>query len=405
MNILILTQYFPPETGAPQNRLYDLAIKLQNKGAKVSILTAFPNYPQYDIFQGYRGSVFRSEAMSGLQVYRSWIFVSPRKSIFFRLLNYFSFTVSSLFTGLYKTGKTDLIICESPPLFLGFTAVMLKRWKRARLVFNVSDLWPESAVKLGIVRNRLLIGLSERLESWIYRNADFITGQTQGIVSNIRSRFPDKRLFWLPNGVDVDELHSRLTGRDWRTQEGFGKEDLLFYFGGLLGYAQGLDCIIQAASLVKDLPEVKFIIIGDGPEKERLIALKERLGATNVYFFKGVPKDQISDVIQSIDVGIIPLKKLDLFLGAIPSKIFEILCLKKPILVGIEGEAKELFIEQARAGLPFEPENETALADQVRHVHVHRNQLSQWGSNGYAYVTAHFNRVTIADTFYEFINK
>lgn len=404
MNILILTQYFPPETGAPQNRLYDLALKLQNKGAKVSILTAFPNYPQYEIFQGYRCSVFRSEAMAGLQVYRSWIFVSPRKSIFFRMLNYFSFTVSSLLTGLFKTGKTDLIICESPPLFLGFTAVLLKCWKRAKLVFNVSDLWPESAVKLGIVRNRLLIGLSERLETWIYRNADFITGQTQGIVSNIRSRFPDKRLFWLPNGVDVDELQSRLTGRDWRTQEGFIKEDLLFYFGGLLGYAQGLDCIIQAASLVKDLPEVKFIIIGDGPEKERLLELKERLSATNIYFFKGVPKDQIADVIQSIDVGIIPLKKLDLFLGAIPSKIFEILCLKKPILLGIEGEAKKLFIEQARAGLPFDPENATALAAQVRYVHAHRDQLPEWGRNGHAYVTAHFNRSTIADAFYTFIS-
>ncbi len=404
MNILILTQYFPPETGAPQNRLHDLALKLQGRGASVSVLTAFPNYPQYEVFPGYRGRFYRKETMDGLQVYRSWIFVSRRKSVLLRLINYFSFTFSALLVGLLKTGATDLIICESPPLFLGFTAVLLKRWKRARLVFNVSDLWPETAVKLGIVRNRLLIGLSERLETWIYRHSDFITGQTQGIVGNIRQRFPGKRIFWLPNGVDVDELESRLTGSDWRTREGFGKDDLLFYFGGLLGYAQGLDCIIQAAALVKDLPEVKFILIGEGPEKERLMELKDALGTSNVYFFRGVPKDQIADVIQSIDVGIIPLKKLDLFLGAIPSKLFEILCLEKPVLLGIEGEARELFIEQARAGLAFEPENATALAAQIRYMHANRSQLQEWGRNGHAYVTAHFNRSTIADAFYAFIN-
>lgn len=405
MNILILTQYFPPETGAPQNRLHDLALKLKGRGAHVSILTAFPNYPQYEIFPGYRGSIYCKETMDGLQIYRSWIFVSRRKSVLLRLVNYFSFTISSLLVGVLKTGAADLIICESPPLFLGFTAVLLKRWKGARLVFNVSDLWPETAVKLGIVRNRLLIGLSERLENWIYRHSDYITGQTQGIVGNIRQRFPGKRIFWLPNGVDVEELESRLSGMDWRTREGFGNEDLLFYFGGLLGYAQGLDCIIQAAALVKDLPEVKFILIGEGPEKERLMELKETLDASNVFFFMGVPKNQIADVIQSIDVGIIPLKKLDLFLGAIPSKIFEILCLQKPVLLGIEGEAKELFIEQARAGLAFEPENAADLAAQVRYMHSHRDQLSEWGRNGHAYVTAHFNRSTIADAFYAFVKR
>lgn len=404
MKILILTQYFPPETGAPQNRLYDLAIKLLNRGVQVSILTAFPNYPLYEVFPGYRSSIYRKETMADLKVYRSWIFVSRRKSLLFRLINYFSFTFSSFWVGLLKIGAADLIICESPPLFLGFTAILLKRWKKAKLVFNVSDLWPETAVKLGIVRNRLLITLSEHLETCIYHHSDFITGQTQGITNNIRQRFPNKRILWLPNGVDMDELKARLTGGDWRIREGFSKDDLLFYFGGLLGYAQGLDCIIQAAAMVKDLTEVKFILIGEGPEKGRLMELKEALGASNVYFFKGVPKDQIADVIQSIDVAIIPLKKLDLFLGAIPSKIFEILSLEKPLLLGIGGEAKELFIEQACAGLAFEPENGAALAAQVRYVYANKHLLPTWGRNGHSYVSTHFNRSAIADSFYRFIN-
>jgi len=401
----VLTQYFPPETGAPQNRLYDLALKLQQKGASVSVLTAFPNYPQYEIFPGYESCIFRKEYMDGMEICRSWIFVSRRRSLFFRLLNYFSFTVSSLLAGVLKTGPADLILCESPPLFLGFTAVLLKRWKRAKLVFNVSDLWPESAVKLGIVRNRLLISLSEYLERWIYCHSDYVTGQTRGIISNIQRRFPEKRLFWLPNGVDITALQSRLTDCDWRLKVGFGKDDLLFYFGGLMGYAQGLDCIVRAAAMVKDLPEVKFVLIGEGPEKERLMELKEKLDASSVYFFKGVPKNQIANVIQSIDIGIIPLKKLELFQGAIPSKIFEILALKKPILLGVDGEAKELFIKQAGAGLAFEPENPQSLVSQIRYMYNHRDQLTRWGTNGHMYVIEHFDRAKIAEDFYRFVCK
>lgn len=405
MRILVLTQYFPPETGAPQNRLHDLALKLQQKGSTVHILTAFPNYPQYEIFPGYNGRFFMREVMDGLAVYRSWIFVSRRKSMFFRLLNYFSFTISSFLAGVFKVGKTDIIICESPPLFLGFTAVLLKWIKGAKLVFNVSDLWPESAVKLGLIRSSPLIWLSEVLERWIYRHSDKISGQTQGIVNSIKNRFPSKSVFWLRNGTDMNELSSWLQGRDWRTEQGFSKEDILFYFGGLIGYAQALDCIIHAAGLLKSNPKVKFVIIGDGPDKDRLVALKEQIEADNVFFFKGVPKSEITDIINSIDVGIIPLKKIELFQGAIPSKIFEILSLKKPVLLGVEGEAKSLFIDQAQAGLAFEPENANDLVKQINNMLKSKEQWAVWGENGHSFVTQHFNRVQIADDFYEFIQS
>ena len=403
MKILVLTQYFPPETGAPQNRLFDLAQKLRLKGAEVSILTAFPNYPQYEIFPGYQGRFFMQETLEGLNIIRSWIYVSQKKSIFFRLLNYFSFTISSFLAGVFKVGKVDIIICESPPLFLGFTAVLLKWIKRAQLVFNVSDLWPESAVKLGLIQNKQLISLSEGLENWIYRHSDKISGQTQGIVNDIKGRFPSKPVFWLRNGTDMEELTSRLKGIDWRSQQGFAKEDVLFYFGGLIGYAQALDCIIQAAAILKGIPNAKFIIIGDGPDKDRLVDLKTQLQANNVYFFKGVPKGQIADIIHSIDIGIIPLKKIDLFLGAIPSKIFEILSLKKPVLLGVEGEAKMLFIDEAKAGLAFEPENPIDLARKITFMLENQDQLVIWGQNGHAYVNEYFNRHTIANDFYTFI--
>lgn len=405
MNILFITQYFPPETGAPQNRLYDLAMKLHEQGDHVTVLTAFPNYPKYKIFPGYGGTFWSSEQMDGLTIHRSWIYVSVRRSVFFRLMNYFSFTLSALITGLFKTGKTDLIFCESPPLFLGWTAVILKWWKGARLVFNVSDLWPESAVKLGIVTSPLLIRLSTWLEHWIYRHSNLISGQTQGIVADIQSRFPAKPMFWLPNGVDSDDIENRISGRDWRISQGFHPNDILVFFGGLLGYAQGLDTLVRAAVEVKDISQIKMIIMGDGPERERLIFLKEKLRADNLFILPGVPKLEIIDVIRSIDIGIIPLKKLDLFKGAIPSKLFETLYLKKPILLGVEGEAKDLFIDEAGAGLSFEPENHLELAQGIRYYATHPEKISMHGLQGHDFVVQRFDRRRIATSFWEWIQK
>ncbi|MFN0034534.1 MAG: glycosyltransferase family 4 protein [Saprospiraceae bacterium] len=405
MKILILTQYFPPETGAPQNRLYEIALRLHDFGANVSVLTGFPNYPKYEVFAPYRGKFYQRESMEGLDVHRAYIYARPGKRLTNRLLNYFSFVFSSLWAGLFKVGRVDLILCESPPLFLGWTAVWLKSRHRARLLFNVSDLWPESAVKLGLVKSPLLLKASTWLEEWIYQKSDLISGQTQGIISDIQKRFPSKPFFWLKNGVDATELNSRLTGRNWRSENGFSEHDLLFYFGGLIGYAQGIDCIIRAAAQVQDLPQAKFVIVGEGPEKERLMQLKHDLGPQNVHFFSGVPKSEIADVIQTMDAGIIPLKKLDLFLGAIPSKIFEILCLKKPLLLGIEGEAKELFIEQGEAGWAFEPENSSQLATLVRQIAATPEMLREKGDNGYRYVRQHFDRQQIADDFWQFLNR
>lgn len=403
MTILLLTQYFPPETGAPQNRLYDLAQKLRQRGDKVIILTGFPNYPKYEVFKGYKGKRYMQEEIDGLPVHRSYIYVSKNKSILNRLLNYFSFTFSALLIGWWKVEKVDLIICESPPLFLGWTAVILKYLKKSQLIFNVSDLWPESAVRLGIVNNAFLIQISTWLEEWIYKKSDKISGQTQGILANIRQRFPNKPYFWLRNGVDYKELQSRLSGRNWRFENGFTNEDLLFYFGGLIGYAQGLDCVIKAGAKLKEYPEVKFIIVGEGPEKDRLIKLKEELDANNVHFIPGVPKSEVADVIASMDVGVVPLKKLDLFWGAIPSKIFEILCLGKPILLGIKGEAKEIFIDQAQAGIAFEPEDDVDLIKKIRQFLDNQSLIKILGENGKRFVVENFDRHAITSDFQKFL--
>lgn len=403
MKILILTQYFPPEVGAPQNRLFELAIRLQQKGAEITVLTAMPNYPQMIIHREYRGMFYAFEEMNGLKIHRAWIYVTKSKSIFKRLLNYFSFVITSFIIGLFKTRKYDYILCESPPLFLGITAYALKVIKRSKLIFNVSDLWPESAEKLGLVTNKYFLKMAVVLEEFLYYHSAIITGQTQGIVSNISTRFPQKKIFWLPNGVNLSYYNSDEVKRDWRKDNHFNIDDFILLYAGIIGHAQGLEVIIKCAEIVKKQTNIKFVILGSGPEKEKLINLKSELDTQNVLFFDAVGKSAMPEVIEASDVAIIPLKRLDLFKGAIPSKIFENLAMKKPILLGVEGEAKTLFIDEGNCGLDFIPEDAEDLAKKIMVLFQNRSQLNTLGENGFKYVQKNFTRDKIATEFWKYL--
>jgi glycosyltransferase involved in cell wall biosynthesis len=406
MKLLILTQYFPPEVGAPQNRLYELAVRLQQKGAEVTILTAMPNYPQMEIHSAYKGKFYSKEVLNELTIHRSWIYVSKSKGIFKRLLNYFSFVFSSLFIGLIKIKKHDILLVESPPLFLGITAYLLAKAKRAKLVFNVSDLWPESAEKLGLVENKLFLKLATYLEEFCYKKASLITGQTQGICTNISNRFPHKKVYWLKNGVDINYYDlTKTESTNWRLENGFAIDDFLLIYAGILGHAQGLEIIINAAKLLQNQTTIKFIFLGSGPEKEKLESLCSENSLPNVFFFDVVPKKQMQNILISTDASIIPLRKLDLFKGAIPSKIFENLALKKPILLGVDGEARELFINNGNCGLYFEPENHEELAKQIMQLYGNNDLAHTLGENGYSFVSRDFNRDIIAQNFWQELSK
>ncbi len=404
MRLIILTQYFPPEVGAPQNRLYEIAVRLKQKGVDIEILTAMPNYPKMEIHEGYKGKWYLKENMDGMTVHRSWIRVSKSKGMFSRLMSYFSFVFSSMWIGVFKLSKADYLICESPPLFLGMSALVLKRFKRAKLIFNVSDLWPETAEKLGLIENKLLLSVTRKLEEHLYKKATLVTGQTQGIVKNIKDRFPSKALHWLPNGVDVSFYDEQKIAGKWRAENGFGSDDFLILYAGIIGHAQGLEIILKAAERTKGYP-VKWILLGSGPEKEKLISMKEQMKMDNVYFFEPLPKLIMPGVWKSVDVSLVPLRRIDLFKGAIPSKIFESAAMKKPILLGVEGEAKELFIDEGKAGLAFIPDDGDDLAAKAMHLYNNRAEIAVLGENGHKYVNVRFNRNTIAENFYELLSK
>ena len=400
MKLLILTQYYPPEIGAPQNRLHELAIRLKKKGVQVEVLTALPNYPKMEVFEEYRNRQEREETIEGITVHRSWIYVSPSKSIIARLLNYFSFVWSSYWRGR-RLQSFDYLMVESPPLFLGYSAMALSKKLNAKLIFNVSDLWPESAEKLGLVTNKGLLKMAYKLEKKCYKAATLITGQTQGIVNDIKQRFPEKKVSWLPNGVDISFYDpDKIPDSDFRKVNGFKEEDVIFFYGGILGHAQGLEIIIEAAKGLENT-NAQFVIQGAGPEKEHLLALHKKYALKNIHFFDPVKKTEMPGILKSVDIAIIPLKKLDLFKGAIPSKIFEALAMKKPLLLGVDGEARKHFIENAKAGLFYTPEDVDNLKKQVLYFLENPNETKNMGERARNYVADVFDRNKIAEGLYD----
>lgn len=407
MRIIFLTQYFPPETGAPQNRLFAMAQALKTKGAEVTVLTAMPNYPDMRIQEAYRGKFHLHETLQGLHVHRAWIFVSQGRGIFARLLNYFSFVFTSFIVGLFKLKKADVLLVESPPLFLGITAMWLARLKGAKLVFNVSDLWPESAVQLGLVTNSTMIGLSTWLEERCYQRAALITGQTQGIVRNITARFPAKKVLWIPNGVDFEAIASAedVPLSDIRERLGIAPDHLVLAYAGIVGHAQGLQVVLEAAALLRERKDIHFIIMGDGPERQKLKELKKRLDPIAVHFVDRMPRRELLGMMRSIDAVVVPLLRNELFLGAIPSKIFEALALSKPVLLGVDGEARELFINAGEAGLYFTPEQAGSLAKAAILYADDRSLVERHGANGERYVKAHFDRNVISNTLWDAVEQ
>lgn len=394
MKILFLTQYCPPEVGAPQNRIFEMAKHLKSFGNEVTILTAMPNYPKGEIFDGYKGKKLVKEELDGVSIVRTSIYTSKEKTFVKRLRNYLSFTFSSVFTGAKNVGEQDVVIVESPPLFLGWSGYVIAKKKKAKFIFNVSDLWPESAVKLDMLHNKMLIKMSTRLEEFCYRKAAAVTGQTQGIVDNIVSRgFGKDKVHLITNGIDTDlfkpENRSVELRQEWNIDDKFA-----ICYAGIHGLAQGLQVIINAAEILKEHKDIQFVFVGEGPEKPKLMEMVKEKQLSNVKFIGLQPKKNMPKIVASMDAAIIPLKKLDLFKGALPSKMFETLSSETAIILSAEGEAEKL-IKAAKAGITVEPENPKELADAVLKLYEDKELRKAMGENGRKYVIEHYSRKNI----------
>ncbi len=396
--IVVLTQYYPPEHGAPQNRLHDLARRWVSSGHDVTVLTAMPNYPTGQIFPAYQGKFTFTESIDGIKVIRCWILPTKKKSTLRQLVCYFSFVKSSAFIGLFKLGKSDFLICESPPLFLGFTALFLKFVKDTRLVMNISDLWPESAVQLGMIGKGPALSFLEWFEKLLYRKSALVSCQTEGIVEGVKKRYPASRTFLFPNGVDLDMFIRQPKDANFAATHGIPKDYFVIGYAGNHGRSQALSQVIEAARLLKD-NKLFFAFFGDGPEKEELQRKASGMGLENLKFFDSVPRDRMAYLLSQFDIAIVPLKDIKIFEGARPSKIFELMAGQIPFIFCGKGEGAEVALKSGCAKV-VPPENPEKLAGAIMEfAKLAKEDLAKSGEKGRLYVSENFNRAVLADQF------
>ncbi len=400
MKLGILTQYYPPEIGAPQARLSELAREFVERGHEVFVLTGMPNYPGGRIYHGY-GGIFRREERDGVSVLRAYIYPTKSLGMVRRLANYLSFVFSSLFVGTMALPRLDYLMTESPPLFLGITSYLLSRLKGARWIFNISDLWPESAVRLGLVGEGWSLRAAYALEAFCYRKAWLVSGQSKEILEDIQRRFRHVPTYHLSNGVDTNLFRPEYRSPDVRHELAEGKSCVAIY-AGLHGIAQGLDQILEAAACLQDLDDFRIIFVGDGPEKERLVNQARTMGLTNVRFLGPIPHEAVPGLLASADISLIPLKHR--LPGAVPSKLYEAMGAGLPVVVVADGEAADT-VREAQAGIVVSPGNVEALALVLRDLAKSAETRSRLGNRGRQAAVARFDRQAIVGAFINFLEK
>jgi glycosyltransferase involved in cell wall biosynthesis len=399
MKLLVLTQYYPPESGAPQNRLSDLAKRLHRRGHQIEVLTALPNYPGNVIFPEYVGRANTVEVLDDVRVARVGILVPRDGSVKQRLRGYLSFAANALFRGPRLVSRPDILMMESPPLFSALAGIPLSRLLRARFVPNISDLWPKSAVEMGMVRPGPSLKAAELLEAAMYRSAALVTVQTAGIQADIKRRFPSVRVELYPNGVDMDMFgRSSPEARSViRREYGWGDATTVFGYTGLLGLAQALEQVLSALEKIPSGHDVHVAFFGDGPRRTALEARIREHGITRARVYGLVPRDRIADVQNAMDVGLVPLADSPVFHMARPSKMFEFMAAARPIILCARGEAVDIVENDgAPCGLAVPPERPEALAAAMQVLAANAGTRRQMGAVGRALVAGRFDRDAIA---------
>jgi colanic acid biosynthesis glycosyl transferase WcaI len=405
MRILYLSQYFPPEVGATQTRAYEMASHLVRCGHQVTMVTEVPNHPSGIIPPAYRGKLYERAELDGIDVIRVWVKASPQKTFAARMAFYGTYMLSASLAGLcLGRGPYDILYATSPPLFVGGAGLTLNYLRRIPLVFEVRDLWPESAVALGELTNPRAVALAGKLEEMCYNRARYIVVVTEGIRRRLEERGFGRKLILIPNGANTHRFRPEPeAGAVFRRQMGLDAKFLVVY-AGIHGLAQGLDRVVEAAWLLRQDPDVHFLFVGEGPKKADLVAQQERLGLANITMLAEQPRSTIPAILSAADVALVPLRRLELFRGALPSKMFDAWACACPILLGIDGEAREV-LEQSGAGRFVEPEDPAAMAQAIVTLRQEPGRLREYGEKGRRFVEAHYSREHLAARLEELLCK
>ena len=397
MNILVLTENFPPETNAAATRVYERACYWVRWGHSVTVVTCAPNFPDGVLFEGYRNRWHQSESMDGIRVVRVKTFISPNRGVVRRSLDFLSFGISGLVAALFEP-RPDVVIGNSPQLAAAAAGYGVGALRRVPFVFEVADLWPASIVAVGAVKRALPLMFLEKLELYLYRRAATVVALTAAIKDNLVTRgIAAEKIAVVRNGVDLTRYGPRPRDEALAQAWGLGGKFVVGYVG-THGMAHGLGNVLDAAERLRDAPEIVFMFVGAGAERDMLIADAQRRGLGNVMFQPVQPKENLASVWSLCDIALTLLRDTPLFAGALPTKMFEAIGMGLPIVLATpEGEASQL-LRDIGAGVWVPPEDPAALASAIRSLHADPENRQRLAAARRAAAPSHSREARARDT-------
>jgi glycosyltransferase involved in cell wall biosynthesis len=408
MRVLLVHQYFLEEDDHGGSRWNEITKQWTEDGHTITVIAGMMHYSSSEKRAEYKGKLFKRKRQGVLNIIRCHVSESYNSSFIGRLWAYFSFVFSSLWAGLFMTkGKFDVIIVTSPPLFIAISGYLISRFKRTPFVFEIRDLWPESAIDTGVVTNKLVIKLAFALEAFVYKKATLINVLTPAFRETLIEKKkvnPDKIIF-IPNAADFtlsDKILLNFEKVSFRKEHNLEGKFVIIYVGAH-GIANHLEQIIDTGLLLLNT-NVLFLLIGDGMEKKRLVALAKEKKLNNIRFLDPVPKAEVFKYILASDMGTSVLKNVDTFKTVYSNKTFDYMSCKIPILMAIDGVSKKL-VEDAQAGEFVEPENPKDFAEKIKFYLNNPDQVLKQGENGYKFAKSNFDRTVLAEKYIGLIKE
>ncbi len=393
MNIAVYSHYFVPEIGAPSARIDDLAREWLRQGHRVQVATCFPNHPTGRLYPGYRSRFYEREALHGIDVHRHWTYVTPNKGILKKTIGHVSLMPTALLAAR-RLESPDVIIGTSPTFFAAIAAEEVARWRRRPFVMEVRDLWPAVFVELGVLKNRMAIRILERLELWLYRRATRVVTVTESFRADLLRRgVPAEKVVAIPNGADIEFWDGSPDDHGLRDRLGLTGRFVVLYIGAH-GISQALASILSAAAMIRE-DRVRFVFVGEGAEKERLVAVAKEQNLENVLFLDPVGKDQVKDFYAMADACLVPLRDIPLFETFIPSKMFEIMAMACPIIASVRGESASI-LERSGGAIVVPPEDPPALAAAIRRLANDPTAGRNMGAAARRFVIDNYSRRALA---------
>lgn len=400
MRVLLVSQYFHPEVGATQTRMFEFARALAEAGHAVDVLAEFPNHPTGVIPPVYRGRWFELDTSCAFRIARVWVSASPNKTFWTRLAFYGSFVAMAIAGSLRLAGRYDVVVATSPPLPVALAGLVISRLKRAGFVMDVRDLWPRAASALGELREGTAYRLAERLELLLYGKAARITVTTRAFARDIAHRLPSAapKVELVPNGT-LEDVFDPARGDAGLRRQLVGADECLVAYVGLHGLAQGLDAVLDAAGELKRAgAPVRFVFVGEGPVKAALVARAQAEGLDTVRFLPQVPLEQSAYYMNAADMLLVPLTADPAFEMFVPSKLFDAMACAKPVVLMVAGEARAI-LDAAGAGVFVAPGDAEGLAAVVVDLAARPDRRAALGHAGRDYVVRHYRRAEQARRF------